>query len=267
MDVLTRIRAGGREIHCGLATTRHERAAAQAQRFRVYERRGYYRPGLHTDRDAYDTKAAAYFLALLPTGHRSGVLLGSARVILGDARAGFRFPAEHAFEFELPETIAAIAASQRVEVTRVVAEAVQGIVIGGLLTPLGLIQAISEYVRPLGIRCGLSVIKRRFLRVLQGLGVCLHEIQPSRLVYPINGPVAGYYHRHPDPVVPVYWLVDEIAPSVLNAIKQFHRAGEERQVGHPRTLPAPSRWRTPMVPERRVHESAERTDQSSTLSP
>ena len=218
MDVLTRIRAGGREIHCGLATTRHERAAAQAQRFRVCERRGYYRPGLRTDRDVYDTKATAYFLALLPTGHRRGSLLGSARVILGDTRAGFRFPAEHAFEFEPPETIAAIAASQRVEVTRVVAEPVQGIVIGGLLTPLGLIQAISEYVRPLGIRSGLSVIKRRFLRVLQGLGVRLHEIQPARLVYPSDGPVAGYYHRHPDPVVPVYWLVDEIAPSVEQAI-------------------------------------------------
>ena len=118
----------------------HERAAAQAQRFRVYERCGYYRPGLCSDRDAYDTKAAAYVLALLPTGHRRGVLLGSARVILGDARAAFRFPAEHAFEFELPETIAAIGASQRVEVTRVVAEPVQGIVIGGLLIPLGLIR-------------------------------------------------------------------------------------------------------------------------------
>ena len=145
MDVLTRVRAGGREIHCGLATTRHERAAAQAQRFRVYRRRGYYRSGLHTDHDAYDTKATAYFLALFPTGHHGGVLLGSARAILGDARTGFRFPAEHAFEFELPGTIAAIAASQRVEVTRVVAEPVQGVVIGGLLTPLGLIQAIAEY--------------------------------------------------------------------------------------------------------------------------
>jgi hypothetical protein len=154
-------------------------------------------------------------------GHRSGVLLGSARVIPGQSRAGFRFPAEQAFEFELPERIAAIAASQRVEVTRVVAEAVQGIVIGGLLTPLGLIQAISEYVRPLGIRCGLSVIKRRFLRVLQALGVRLHEIQPARLVYPSDGPVAGYYHRHADPVIPVYWLVDEIAPSVEQAISAY----------------------------------------------
>jgi hypothetical protein len=149
------------------------------------------------------------------------VLLGSARVILGDSQAGFRLPAKQAFEFELPEAIAAIAASDRVEVTRVVAEPVQGIVIGGLLTPLGLIQAISEYVRPLGIRCGLCVIKRRFLRVLQRLGVRLHEIQSARLVYPNDGPVAGYYHRHPDPVVPVYWLVDEIAPSVEQAIVRY----------------------------------------------
>ena len=121
-------------------------------------------------------------------------------------------------------------------------------------------------MRPLGIRCGLSVIKRRFLRVLQGLGVRLHEIQPARLVYPSDGPVAGYYHRHPDPVVPVYWLVDEIAPSVLNAIEQYQRAGEERPVDRRRTLPTPSCGRTPMVSGRRVQECAERTGQSLTLS-
>jgi len=35
---------------------------------------------------------------------------------------------------------------------------------------------------------------------------------------PIDGMASGAYHRHPDPVVPVYWLADEIAPSV-NAIR------------------------------------------------
>jgi hypothetical protein len=50
--------------------------------------------------------------------------------------------------------------------------------------------------------------------------VRLHEIQPARLVYPSDGPVAGYYHR-PGPVVPVYWLVDEIAPSVEQAISAY----------------------------------------------
>jgi hypothetical protein len=78
-------------------------------------------------------------------------------------------------------------------------------------------------MRPLGIRCGLSVIKRRFLRVLQGLGVRLHEIQPARLIYPSEGPVSGYYY-HPDPVVPVYWLVEEIAPSVEHAIARYQGA-------------------------------------------
>ena len=53
----------------------------------------------------------------------------------------------------------------------------------------------------------------------------LHEIQPARLVYPSDGPVAGYYYRHPDPVVPVYWLVNEIAPSVEPAIST-HMSGD-----------------------------------------
>ena len=109
--------------------------------------------------------------------------------------------------------------------TRVVAEAVQGILIGGLLTPLGLIQAISAYVGRLDIRTGMAVIKRRFLRALQGHGVRLHEIQPARLIYPIDGAVSGYYHHHPDPVVPVYWWIDEVAPSVKQAIARYHGTG------------------------------------------
>ena len=121
MDALVRIRAGGREIECGLATTRRERAAVLAQRFRVYQRRGYYRPDLRADRDAHDARAP-YFVATLCDGTGSRYLLGSARLILGDPRAGFRFPVDEAFEFELPTAIRETAISQRVEVTRVVAE-------------------------------------------------------------------------------------------------------------------------------------------------
>ena len=53
-----------------------------------------------------------------------------------------RFPAEEAFEFEPPAAVRETAVSQRIEVGRVTAEVVQGIVIGGLLTPLGLTHAI-----------------------------------------------------------------------------------------------------------------------------
>ncbi|MBI4522142.1 MAG: hypothetical protein HY701_15000 [Gemmatimonadetes bacterium] len=222
MKVLARIRAGSREIECGLATTKQERAAVLAQRFRVYQRKGYYRPGLQVDRDVHDDKAA-YFLATLSDGDLGRVLLGSARLILGESRAGFGFPCEMAFEFELPAAIRNTTVSQRVEISRVVAEAAQGIVIGGLMTPLGLIQAICQHTRPLDVRCGLAAIKLRLLRALQGLGVRLHEIQPARLIYPTDGPVSGYCHHHPDPVVPVYWQTDEIVPSVERAIARYQR--------------------------------------------
>ena len=223
MKVLARIKAGGREIERGLATTSEERAAVEAQRFRVYKRRGYYRPGLQADRDAYDDKAA-YFLATLPDGELGRILLGSARLILGESRPGFRFPAEQALEFELPAAVRETTPAQRVEVSRVVAEAVQGIVIGGLMIPLGIIQAISEHTRPLGVRCGMAIMKLRLLRALQGLGVRLVDIQPARVIYPKDGPVAGYLHHHPDPVVPAWWLVNEIAPSIEQAIARYRGA-------------------------------------------
>ena len=74
MEVLARVQAGGRAIECGLAITTQERAAVLAQRFRVYRRRGYYRPGLRADRDDYD-KNAVYFLAMLPDSKLGNLLL------------------------------------------------------------------------------------------------------------------------------------------------------------------------------------------------
>jgi hypothetical protein len=83
---------------------------------------------------------------------------------------------ERAFEIELPPAVAAIAPAHRIEVSRLVAEATHGIVIGGLLTPLGLIQAICQHGRPRSVRAGLAVIKLRLLRALRGVGVALYEI-------------------------------------------------------------------------------------------
>jgi hypothetical protein len=223
MEVLARVQAGGRAFSCGLAITEQERAAVLAQRLRVYQRHGYYRAGLGADCDVYDTKAE-YFLAVLPAAELGDVLLGSARVIFGESRGGFRFPAEQACAFELPQAIAQTPMAQRVEVSRLVAEAVRGVVIGGLLTPLGLMQAISEYVRRRGARSGIAVIKQRLLRALQGAGVALHEIHPAAVIYPKDGPASAYFYSS-DPAVPVYWLTNEIGPSVEHAIARYHGAG------------------------------------------
>src|SRR5262249_57245209 len=130
MDVLTRIQIGGRAIECGVAITPHERAAVQAQRFRVYERRGYYRAGLEVDHDDYDDSALP-FLAVLRDATLDAVLLGSARLILGEPRAEFRFPVERAFDFDLPLAVAVIPPEQRIEVSRVVAEATHHCVVIG----------------------------------------------------------------------------------------------------------------------------------------
>lgn len=129
------------------------------------------------DRDEYDRKAV-YFLALLGSEDSGGWLLGSARLILGAARPGFRFPAEKAFQFDLPPRLQEIPVHQRAEVSRLVTEAVQGVLIGGLLTPLGLVQAIAEYSRGRGLRLGFSIMKMRFVRALDGAGLPLPRARP-----------------------------------------------------------------------------------------
>jgi hypothetical protein len=125
---------------------------------------------------------------------------------------------------ELPPAVGETALAQRIEVHRVVVEAVQGIVLGGLLTPLGLIQAIGEYARPRGVRSGLAVIKPRLLSALQGVGVAPHETHPAFVIYLKDGPLCGYFD-HSDLFAPVYWLTDEIGSSVERAIARYRGTG------------------------------------------
>src|SRR2546422_7736434 len=139
MEVFVCVRTVGRQIDFGVATTGAERSAIQAQRFRVYQGRGYYRPGLTVDRDEYDEKAI-YVLAALDPSQTAGQMVGCARFIVGDPHVLFRFPCEEAFQLEPPEELREILVRQCGEVGRMVSERPEGIVLGRLVVPLGLIQ-------------------------------------------------------------------------------------------------------------------------------
>src|SRR5262245_7817401 len=183
MDVLTCVRTDGHQIDFGLATTRAERGAILAQRFRVYQRHGYHHPDLTVDRDEYD-RHAIYLLATLRRGENVDAMFASARVVRGSTNPNFRFPLHRAFEFKLPAPLLAIPATRCVEVGRVVSERAAGMGLGSLLTPLGLIQTVSLYSQRHGIRCGLAIIKRRFVEALSRVGINFHEIEDARLIYP-----------------------------------------------------------------------------------
>ena len=147
-------------------------------------------------------------------------LAGSARLILGEAHARFRFPVERALRFELPPEVGGIPTPRREEVSRLVTERPEGIGLGSLLIPLGLIQAIATYSRRREILCGMAGIKRRLFRALVGAGVRMHELPHTGVTYPANGPLSGYF-QDPEAVVPVYWLADEIIPSVVEAMARY----------------------------------------------
>jgi hypothetical protein len=190
------------------------------RRYWSNQRYGYYRDGLKADRDEYDRKGV-YLAATLATDQPTAALIGSARLIVGHQDACFSFPSQRAFHFELPETIRAIPVTQCLEVTRLVSERPGGTGPGGLLVPFGLIQAVSEYSRRYAIQCGLAVVKSRLLRALLSAGVLLPEIHGTILTYPEDGPTGPYYHRHTDPVIPVWWSVDQLAPLAARAVARY----------------------------------------------
>ncbi len=105
MEVLTTIEAGGHTIDFGVATTRTERQAVLAQRFRVFQRQGYFRKGLRDDRDEYDREAVYFLGRLRGAGPGPGFLVGSTRLIEGRGDPGFEFPALKPFRFEMPAAL------------------------------------------------------------------------------------------------------------------------------------------------------------------
>jgi hypothetical protein len=44
------------------------------------------------------------------------------------------------------------------------------------------------------------------------------------VIYPLDGPVAGYFHRDRIPAVPVYWLTAEMIPAVGSVIGCYRQA-------------------------------------------
>jgi len=75
------------------------------------------------------------------------------------------------------------------------------VLVGGLLTPLGLIQALTLHAQRQGIRLGLSIMKAPFLRALNGADLPFHELSPAKPTYPRDAAMAGYFYRHPDPAI------------------------------------------------------------------
>ena len=105
MEVLTTIEAGGHTIDFGVATTREERKAVLAQRFRLYQREGYYHEGVTEDQDEYDEEAIYFVGGLRSAGPGRGFLVSSTRLIDGREDPGFEFPALKAFRFEMPAAL------------------------------------------------------------------------------------------------------------------------------------------------------------------
>jgi hypothetical protein len=99
--------------------------------------------------------------------------------------------------------------------------------VGRLVTTLGLLQAMGQYHDRAGgdapLRCGLATIKLRLLRGLRSVGLPLYEIPSSGVIYPIDGPMAGYFHWDSVPTVPVYWLTAEMIPAVRRVVARYRR--------------------------------------------
>ena len=67
-------------------------------------------------------------------------------------------------------------------------------------------------------------------------GLPFHELGPGRVTDPRYGAMAGYFYRHPDPVIPGCRLLDEIARTEVYPLE-----ARQRDRGDGSSCPSPRR--------------------------
>ncbi len=198
MDVLYSVNIKDHRYNFGVADTEEEKQKVREQRLRVYLKNGYYLDkAIIDDMDSYDDKAV-YCMAETETGE----LFGSARIV--SVKDLGIFPIEKCYKFEFPENIKR---EECVEIGKLVSERREL----NLRTQkryfvtLGITIAALRFALDKNYKVGFSFIKKRLFDNLCKFRLSFNSIKGAKLVYPKDGLMSGYFYKHSDPIIPVYY--------------------------------------------------------------
>lgn len=172
-------------------------------RYRIYLENNYISPNnSKKDIDRYDKNKSIYFIATVDNR-----IIGSARLI-----KDYYLPTEKdCFHFEEPLDMKHIPRDQRVEVSRLIVEKYdKEVYFPRHLVMLGLFYTIMQYAKRNGFRAGYSFIKESLVKKLDKMQFPYHKIEKFTQVYK-SGTLQKYFNDEKNPVIPIYYMIDEIA--------------------------------------------------------
>jgi N-acyl-L-homoserine lactone synthetase len=193
-------------IYFGEPEDEREKEEMFALRFKVYSSRNYIKDSSYPNKlefDNYDLEnKCVYFIAKF-----DNILVGSIRVI-----RDYYLPTEkECFEFEEPEEIKYICRNNRLELSRLIAiPPSENKYFPRHLIMIFLLYCCLLYAKENNIKGGYAFIKSKLEKKLKKINIPFKRILKYKQIYPSNGPLFKYFNNPHDPVVPIYYLTDDI---------------------------------------------------------
>lgn len=191
------------QLEFGIPNTNQEIDEMFRLRYLVYSKKDYinihdYPDKKEVDRFDYENKSK-YFIVKF-----NNKIIGTIRMIVGDV-----LPTQDAFQFIEPQEIKKIEKNKRCEFGRfVIIPPSDNLYLPRGLVRLFMIKILSDYSSKNGFEGGYSFIKKSLLIKMKKSRFPINIIDNYKLKYN-EGVLLKYFSQKSDPVVPIYYLLDD----------------------------------------------------------
>lgn len=195
-------------IYFGIPDTKEELDEMFQLRYNVYKDRKYIKTNVLSDKDEYDVEnKCIYFIAKIDNH-----IIGTVRLILDE----FLPTEKDCFNFEEPLEIKKISRNQRGELSRLIVIPPQKNYLPRHLVMLFLIKSIINYSGENNILGGYSFVTKNLYYKIKNLGIPFHIISSYDQIYPCDGLMHPYFSRKENPILPIYYLREEVSNYLEN---------------------------------------------------
>ncbi len=195
------------QINFGIPDSQEELNEMFKLRFEIYKNKNYIDPEKfenNMDIDQYDKdNKCVYFIAEV-----NKAIIGTARLIID-----YPLPTQIYFDFEEPLEIQNIPIDQRAEISRLVIKPYKlnnNRYLPRHITMLMLFKTIADYSMVNNYKAGYAFVKSRLFEKLKLIKIPFYVIKNYKQRYPKDGILYKYFNDPNDPVIPIYYFLDEI---------------------------------------------------------
>ncbi len=221
-ELYLRVKNKDKVIYFGIPTIKKELEEMFCLRYEVYKIRGYLNVDrLNSnllDRDEYDLNGKCYyFIAKI-----DNKIIGNVRLIKDNT-----LPTEKCFKFKEPAEIKKIPRDKRGELSRlIVIPYSKKEYLPRHLILFFLINSVIEFSFKNEILGGYSFITKKLYNKLKKLRVPIHTINSYIKIYPKEGILYPYFHQKDNPIIPIYYLRDEVGVFIENIFNKKNIFGK-----------------------------------------